>query len=594
MLSKIQPIGWLFIIAIVGLIAFFGKTELWDKRSVEAGVAHEISEQDVKIPLAPKPSLSGADAVFRALPSETEIADDNTVPFTHSEMEWDSQNGWHYANGGKITTEGSLFAETGLKVTILRQDDPNVSVAEYINNVEAYKKNPSVGGYAFTVMGSGVPNYIKKSIEGTASLGADYQPVVFCTSGKSDGEDQVIGDAKYRDNPKETLKGAVCRGVRLDGDLDIAIKYAGANGVNINPNPETYAYDALNFSYGQTFQTVVEDYNNHYTETRKIVRKNEKGVYVTTGEVITVGIDMVATWLPGDVHVFEGTRGGVTIINTRTYGSMMPNITICNKKFLKDHKDKMVKLVAGLAQAGDQIKTFDPARWYVAKLDSIIFNDMDQNFWYTYFDGVQQGEMLLGGSKVFNLADMNSYFGINGKTDVYKSVYETFAKLQFKLYPDDFKGGFPEYAKIMDNSILKEVNSRYPELLKGKAAKADYSKAITKKVSEKAEYISFASNSDEILSSSLGEVQDLANDIISSEGLKVSLYGHTDNSGDDQLNMELSQRRAQSVQRELMRLGVTRNRFEEVVGYGETRPLNSNANAAQKALNRRVEVIQGN
>ncbi len=69
----------------------------------------------------------------------------------------------------------------------------------------------------------------------------------------------------------------------------------------------------------------------------------------------------------------------------------------------------------------------------------------------------------------------------------------------------------------------------------------------------------------------------------------VDVYGHTDSSGDDQYNFDLSQRRALAVANYLSAQGVDSRRFA-VTGFGETKPIASNATAAGKAQNRRVEI----
>ncbi|QPC88740.1 OmpA family protein [Mesorhizobium sp. NBSH29] len=69
----------------------------------------------------------------------------------------------------------------------------------------------------------------------------------------------------------------------------------------------------------------------------------------------------------------------------------------------------------------------------------------------------------------------------------------------------------------------------------------------------------------------------------------VDVYGHTDSTGDDQYNFDLSQRRALSVANYLSGQGVDQRRFA-VTGFGETRPIADNATAGGRAQNRRVEI----
>jgi outer membrane protein OmpA-like peptidoglycan-associated protein len=76
----------------------------------------------------------------------------------------------------------------------------------------------------------------------------------------------------------------------------------------------------------------------------------------------------------------------------------------------------------------------------------------------------------------------------------------------------------------------------------------------------------------------------------------VDVYGHTDSSGPDDYNQDLSQRRAVSVATILANQGVDQRRFF-IEGRGETDPIASNATEAGRSQNRRVEIqispIQG-
>lgn len=69
----------------------------------------------------------------------------------------------------------------------------------------------------------------------------------------------------------------------------------------------------------------------------------------------------------------------------------------------------------------------------------------------------------------------------------------------------------------------------------------------------------------------------------------VDVYGHTDSDGSAQFNQQLSERRAQSVAAYLQTRGILRDRFF-IRGLGESQPIASNATAAGKAQNRRVEI----
>ena len=69
----------------------------------------------------------------------------------------------------------------------------------------------------------------------------------------------------------------------------------------------------------------------------------------------------------------------------------------------------------------------------------------------------------------------------------------------------------------------------------------------------------------------------------------IDVYGHTDSTGSDAYNQDLSERRAQSVANYLSTRGVTLARIG-TRGFGETQPVASNETEEGRAANRRVEI----
>jgi len=73
--------------------------------------------------------------------------------------------------------------------------------------------------------------------------------------------------------------------------------------------------------------------------------------------------------------------------------------------------------------------------------------------------------------------------------------------------------------------------------------------------------------------------------------VRVEIGGHTDSSGSDAHNMDLSQRRADSVKAYLVAKGIDPSRLE-TKGYGERKPIADNKTVEGKAKNRRVELTR--
>ena len=72
--------------------------------------------------------------------------------------------------------------------------------------------------------------------------------------------------------------------------------------------------------------------------------------------------------------------------------------------------------------------------------------------------------------------------------------------------------------------------------------------------------------------------------------LTIHIVGHADSTGPDAVNDPLSVKRADSVRKHLVALGIAPARIE-VEGRGEHQPLVDNAKPYSRALNRRVEIL---
>lgn len=70
----------------------------------------------------------------------------------------------------------------------------------------------------------------------------------------------------------------------------------------------------------------------------------------------------------------------------------------------------------------------------------------------------------------------------------------------------------------------------------------------------------------------------------------VVIHGHTDSTGTDAHNQQLSERRAESVRGDLVGRGVTAERMA-TSGYGESQPIASNDTEDGRSRNRRVDIL---
>jgi outer membrane protein OmpA-like peptidoglycan-associated protein len=100
----------------------------------------------------------------------------------------------------------------------------------------------------------------------------------------------------------------------------------------------------------------------------------------------------------------------------------------------------------------------------------------------------------------------------------------------------------------------------------------------------------FNTDSAQLTSQGMATVQKLANILRDNPERTVLVEGFTDSTGSTAHNLELSQRRAESVRAALSQMGIDRSRVD-TRGYGEAYPVASNNTAGDRQLNRRVEIV---
>lgn len=83
---------------------------------------------------------------------------------------------------------------------------------------------------------------------------------------------------------------------------------------------------------------------------------------------------------------------------------------------------------------------------------------------------------------------------------------------------------------------------------------------------------------------------DVAELLQSEPDKRVRIEGHTDSTGDEAVNLRISQQRADAVKAQLVALGIESSRIE-AVGMGQDFPIASNDTAEGRSQNRRVDVI---
>lgn len=102
--------------------------------------------------------------------------------------------------------------------------------------------------------------------------------------------------------------------------------------------------------------------------------------------------------------------------------------------------------------------------------------------------------------------------------------------------------------------------------------------------------ILFATNKSDLNSAAKNSLAKFAQVLNNNKTCDVAIYGHTDNTGNDGINVPLSVQRATSVSDYLKSCGVSASQIKTVEGQGSSNPVADNSTEAGRQQNRRVEV----
>ena len=102
------------------------------------------------------------------------------------------------------------------------------------------------------------------------------------------------------------------------------------------------------------------------------------------------------------------------------------------------------------------------------------------------------------------------------------------------------------------------------------------------------DYVQFETGANSLTPDSKYQLNDLAEILKKYPNLRIEVGGHTDNVGDPATNRALSQQRADVVKAYLLAQGIGANAMTSV-GYGSTKPVDTNDTDAGRQKNRRTE-----
>ncbi|MCC6726058.1 MAG: OmpA family protein [Saprospiraceae bacterium] len=579
----------LLIVGIVGylIVKFSPGLKIGESKQLE-GIS--VSDEDVN-------NVTTSEEL--GLPSTQASSSVSSKPLTRiGGYAWNAQSGIIVANGGPKTTEGSQMEQNGVNLEIVRQDwltELRNLQMKFVEQYDGGAAHPKEGVFAVMIMGDGAPFYIsstQQALNDKYGEGKYHLQVMGCL-GLSYGEDKLIGPPKWKLDP-QSMKGALVSAVMGDGDWVTAVNYAFANGIKVNPDPSTYDAEAVNFypsandDYIESAKELIKSQKEGWTIPLKEV-KNGKA----TGKTINKKIDGCATWTPGDKMVFDALSGFTDIVSTKEFNNQMA-VTLIG---VKEWAEKNPEIVSGILKASyvasNQMKQYDSWRHKAAEAVAATYEMEDANYWYDMFKG-QKGEKggisyNMGGSRVFNLADAQQYYGLSDDINRYKSVYDQVSGYLNKLNPAGFLENVKRvvpYEEAVNVNFVKGVKG----IDEGAAYKPDYNEKAKTLLASGEWQINFNTGRATIRPEAEDVLTQIYNLLVQAEDSKLEIVGFTDNVGNPTDNISLSRARAEAVKTFLMQKGIPGTRFQKVDGKGQEDPVADNNTEAGRAKNRRVMV----
>jgi cytochrome c oxidase subunit 2 len=169
---------------------------------------------------------------------------------------------------------------------------------------------------------------------------------------------------------------------------------------------------------------------------------------------------------------------------------------------------------------------------------------------------------------------------------VTKEEFEAWKLAQNSYYKTSIRG--TDSDPRLNELLSYEIEERKDEL-RNLFSTALSDEATAEDLIIRLKYVFFDTGSANLDQKSRYELQEIAAILNQYPDISIELGGHTDSTGDDVANLELSENRAESVRTFLLNNGIDQNRLS-AVGYGELRPIDSNDTVEGREVNRRTEL----
>lgn len=242
----------------------------------------------------------------------------------------------------------------------------------------------------------------------------------------------------------------------------------------------------------------------------------------------------------------------------------------------------------------DGIMTAFEGKLYKTFISPVRGEDFSQHF---FEKSMAEYLQSIGAVKVFDGEITREEYDSYNKQDPHKGAEGDMGyagrNMKFWVLRNKDKGNI--YIQYESNNAGASLNVLQEDAFEQTITKVTADE-IAKDLSEKGKsilYINFDTDKADLTAEGKEVTDQISSALKKDTGLKITVEGHTDNTGNATHNKTLSTARAESVVKALIGDGIDKSRLT-ATGFGAERPLVANDSEENKAKNRRVELIKTN
>jgi NitT/TauT family transport system substrate-binding protein len=285
-------------------------------------------------------------------------------------------------------------------------------------------------------------------------------------------------------------------------------------------------------------------------------------------------VDAAVSWSP-DVYMAAKERGHI-LASTKEASNLIADIFVSRGDFIEQHPEDIRRFTAGWLKGVERANA-NPDR--TAALLAKSFSGI----------GLEDAKGMLEDVKLPSYAENRAFFSGQGSLVSYGSIYKTAQGIWRKV--GKISEVFEPYQTV-DTRFLEGAAEFFPET--GAAPKPEFEfkappKPAAASILTKTVSIYFPSGSSSLDENAKAVLDTQVVELAATFGSAyLRVAGNTDNVGNRDANMRLSQARANAVAQYLTTKGFERNKFD-VVGHGPDKPVASNDSEEGRAKNRRTD-----